>query len=222
MSRWRLALLLLLGVAYAGVSHWMMLYHAAEPWAVVALLGPLCLSALGLAANRFGRWGLAAAAVLGLAGFVLVLRGEAGNTDRLYLLQHVGINVLLGWWFGASLRVGGEGKGEGQLPVISQFAQRVHPLSDGMRRYTAQLTRVWTAYFALMAVTSVVVYLALPFSAWSVLANLLTPLLIASLFVGEHLVRYRLHPEFERTRLVDALRAFYGSSPADRGARGGR
>ena len=38
------------------------------------------------------------------------------------------------------------------------------------------------------------------------------PVLIAVLFVGEHLVRYRLHPEFERARLVDAVRAFYGAS----------
>jgi hypothetical protein len=29
MSRWRMALLLLAGVAYAGLSHWMMLFHAA-------------------------------------------------------------------------------------------------------------------------------------------------------------------------------------------------
>jgi hypothetical protein len=47
---------------------------------------------------------------------------------------------------------------------------------------------------------------------------LLTPLLVAGLFVGEHLMRYRLHPEFERTRLIDAVRAFYGA-PADPTAR---
>ena len=61
MSRWRMALLLLAGVAYAGVSHWMMLFHAAEPWAVGVLLGPLWLTALGLAGSRFGSWGLAVA-----------------------------------------------------------------------------------------------------------------------------------------------------------------
>ena len=42
--------------------------------------------------------------------------------------------------------------------------------------------------------------------------------MIGVLFVGEYLVRYRLHPEFERTRLVDAVRAFYGA-PVDRTAR---
>ena len=36
--------------------------------------------------------------------------------------------------------------------------------------------------------------------------------MVVMLFVGEHLVRYRLHPEFERTRMIDAVRAFYGAS----------
>ena len=214
MSRWRLALLLLLGAAYAGLSHWMTLFHATEPWAVVALLGPLWLAAMGFAASRFGRWGFGAAAVLGIAGFVLVFLGEAGDPDRLYVLQHVAINGLLCGWFGSTLR------GHG-LPLITQFAQRVHPLKGQMKDYTTQLTRIWTVYFALVVVSSIVVYLTLPFSAWSLLANVLSPLSVALLFVGEHLVRYRLHPEFERTRLIDAVRAFYGASSADHGA-GGR
>ncbi|MDM0031201.1 hypothetical protein QTI33_03505 [Variovorax sp. J22P271] len=207
MSRWRMALLLLAGVSYACVSHWMMLYHAAEPWAVVVLLGPLWLTALGLAGSRFGRWGLALAGLAGVAGFALVLLGEAGDPNRLYVLQHAGINALLCGWFGGTLR------GD-RLSLIGQFAQRVHPLSPAMRIYTAQVTRVWTLYFALMVVASIAVYASLSFAAWSVLANLLTPLLVAGLFVGEHLMRYRLHPEFERTRLIDAVRAFYGA-PAD-------
>jgi len=206
-----MALLLLAGASYACVSHWMMLYHAAEPWAVVVLLGPLWLTALGLAGSRFGRWGLALAGLAGVAGFALVLLGEAGDPNRLYVLQHAGINALLCGWFGSTLR-------GARLSLIGQFARRVHPLSPAMRIYTAQVTRVWTLYFASMVVASLAVYASLSFAAWSVLANLLTPLLVAGLFVGEHLMRYRLHPEFERTRMIDAVRAFYGA-PADPSAR---
>ena len=206
-----MALLLLAGATYACVSQWMMLYHAAEPWAIVVLLGPLWLTAVGLAGSRFGNWGLAAAGLGGVAFFVLVMRGEAGDTNRLYMLQHVGINALLCSWFGGTLR-------GGRLSLIGQFAQRVHPLSPAMVRYTTQVTRVWTLYFALMAVASFVVFQSFSFAAWSVLANLLTPLLVGALFLGEYLLRYRLHPEFERTRLVDAVRAFY-STPVNGTAR---
>ena len=206
-----MALLLLAGVAYVGVSQWMMLFHAAEPWAVGVLLGPLWLTGLGLAGSRFGAAGLALAGLAGAVAFGLVLLGEAGDPNRLYVLQHAGINALLCGWFGSTLR------GD-RLSLIGQFARRVHPLSPAMRIYTAQVTRVWTLYFASMVVASLAVYASLSFAAWSVLANLLTPLLVAGLFVGEHLMRYRLHPEFERTRLIDAVRAFYGA-PADPTAR---
>jgi uncharacterized membrane protein len=202
MSRWRLALLLLAGAGYAVLSHWMMLYHAGQPWAVAVLLGPLWLTALGLAASRFGWLGAVLALVAGGAAFALVLRGEMGDPNHLYVLQHVGINALLAGWFGGSLR------GD-RLSVIGQFAQRVHPLSPAHRAYAAQVTKVWTLYFVLMVVASIAIYLALPFAAWSLFGNVLTPVFVAALFVGEHLMRYRLHPEFERTRLVDAVRAFY-------------
>ncbi|WP_309899691.1 hypothetical protein [Variovorax soli] len=207
MSRWRMALLLLAGVGYAGVSHWMMLFHAAEPWAVGVLLGPLWLTALGIAGSRFGSWGLAIAALAGVLGFALVLRGDAGDPNRLYMLQHAGINALLCGWFGGTLR-------RDRLSLIGQFAARIHPLSPAMRDYTCRVTWVWTVYFALMVLASVIVYATMSFAAWSVLANLLTPLMVGILFVGEYLLRYRLHPEFERTRLIDAVRAFY-NAPAD-------
>lgn len=195
-------------MAYAGLSHWMTLFHATEPWAVVVLLGPLWLAAMGLAASWFGRWGLAAVAVLGVGGFSLVFLGEAGDPNRLYVLQHVAINAALCGWFGSTLR----GRG---LPLITQFAQRVHPLKGHMLSYTTQLTRIWTGFFALTVLASILIYLTRPFSDWSLFANVLSPVMVTLLFVGEHFVRYRLHPEFERTRLVDAVRAFYGTSSVD-------
>ena len=50
MSQWRLVLILVAGLAYAGLSHWMMLYHATAPWALAALFAPLWLAVLGLGA----------------------------------------------------------------------------------------------------------------------------------------------------------------------------
>ncbi len=210
MTRWRLVILLLGGAAYAALSHWMMLFHATRPWAVVVLLVPLWLTALGLAGARFGRWALLIVAAAGAALFWLVLHGEAGDPNRLYVFQHVAINALLCSWFGSTLR------GDG-LSLIGQFAERVHPIVEGMREYTHQVTLVWTIYFAVVVVASIAVYLLLPFSAWSLLSNVLTPVGVTALFVGEHFVRYRIHPEFERTRMIDAVRAFSGA-PVGRGA----
>ncbi|MGJ7496174.1 hypothetical protein ACSFA8_13940 [Variovorax sp. RT4R15] len=211
MTRWRLVIMLLGGAAYAGLSHWMMLFHATEPWAVAVLLVPLWLTALGLAGARFGRWALLIVAAAGAGLLWLVMRGEAGDPNRLYVLQHVGINALLCGWFGSTLR------GDG-LSLIGQFAERVHAIGPGQRRYTHQVTVAWTLYFAVVVVASIVVYLTLPFAAWSLLSNVVTPIGVTALFVGEHFMRYRLHPEFERVRMIDAVRAFSGA-PIDRSAR---
>ena len=203
-SRWRVPLAAVGAVAYAALSHWMTLRHADAPWAVVALLGPLWLTALALGAGRFGRPGAVAVALLAAGFFVWVQRGGAGDASRLYVLQHVGINLLLCGWFGSTLR-------PGRLSLVGTFAQRVHPLTPGHRAYTRQVTQVWAAYFALMAAASLAAYALLPFGAWSLLANLLSPVLVALLFVGEYLLRYRLHPEFERTTLAQTVRAFSAS-----------
>jgi len=203
MSQWRLVLILVAGLAYAGLSHWMMLYHATAPWALAALFAPLWLAVLGLGANRFGWVGALLALLAGGVLIYVISHGEAGNPNRLYVLQHVGINVVLCAWFASTLR-------PGRLSLIGEFAQRVHPLSDDMRAYSAKVTAVWVGYFALMALVSVAIYLTLSFSAWSLLANVLTPLCVVALFVGEHFMRYRLQAEFERSRLVDVVRVAMG------------
>ncbi|MDM0112400.1 hypothetical protein QTI66_09580 [Variovorax sp. J22R133] len=191
-------------MAYAVASHWMMLYHASAPWALVALFAPLWLAVLGLAASRFGMLGGAGALALGGVVIALVSRGEVGNPNHLYVLQHVGFNAFFCAWFASTLR-------PGRPSLIGAFAQRIHPMSPDMWTYTGKVTRLWAVYFALMVAASIVVYLMLPFSAWSFLANVLTPACVVALFLGEHFARYRLHPEFERTRLLDVVHAAIGT-----------
>ena len=70
------------------------------------------------------------------------------------------------------------------------------------------MTVAWTLYFVGMAVASLALFMAGDFARWSLLANILTPVLTAAFFVGEYLVRYRLHPEFERVSLLQAVQAY--------------
>ncbi len=77
-----------------------------------------------------------------------------------------------------------------------------------MNAYTRRVTAVWTGYFLGMALLSLWVYANHSWDSWSLLANLITPLAIGGLFVGEFLLRYRLHPEFERSTLMSAVRAY--------------
>ena len=190
-------------LVYAVLSHQLMLHAAEAPWAVAAIFGPLLLPCLALAWRRGNRLVLVLTVAALVALVFIVAAGGLGDVKRLYLAQHVGWHVMLGLSFAASLRGPG-------LTLVGQMARRVHGghLSPPMQAYTVHVTRLWAGYFFGMAALSVAVFLMAPWSAWSLLANLLTPLAIGLLFVGEYVVRYWLHPEFERVKFADAVRAF--------------
>ena len=59
-----------------------------------------------------------------------------------------------------------------------------------------------------MVALSLGLFAAAPWWWWSAFANLVTPVAAVALFVGEYLLRYRLHPEFERVTLGQALKAY--------------
>ena len=99
--------------------------------------------------------------------------------------------------------------GPARTPLISAFALRVHrTITPALPRYTRQVTWVWSVYFGAMVALSLALFVAAPWWWWSVFANLVTPVAAMALFVGEYLLRYRLHPEFERITLAQALQAY--------------
>jgi uncharacterized membrane protein len=197
--------------AYAIASHWLMVHAASQPWAVLVLLSPL-LAAAGALLARMGRLGAGLAVALPAAGVLAwgliepVDMTHESALNRLYVAQHVGVHGLLLALFARSLR----GLG---LSLIGQLAQRVHALTPAMVAYTRSVTLMWCAYFAGMALLSLVVYAFGSWPQWSLLANLGTPVAIAALFIGEYAARYRLHPEFERTSLAAAVQAWRRGPP---------
>ncbi|MDT7836738.1 hypothetical protein [Aquabacterium sp. OR-4] len=196
--------LLLGGLALASyglLSYALMLHAADAPWTVAALFGPLLLPPLAVA-WRQRRLLLALLGLAAAAGLVLIVAaGGLGDVRRLYLLQHVAIHLVLGAGFALTLM-------PGRTPLITAMAGRLHAMTPAKSRYTRGLTWLWLGYFAGMAVLSLAVFALGSWAAWSLLANVLTPVCIATVFGLEYLLRYRLHPEFERVRLADVVRAW--------------
>jgi uncharacterized membrane protein len=202
MFHWPLAFAALALFGYAVASHWLMVHAGQEPWAVAALLAPMLGLAAWLALRLRNAPALLACGVAAAVLATLVSRGGLGSVDRLYVLQHVALHVALGCGFAFTLR-------NGATPLISAMAARAQgPLDDGVSRYTRRLTAIWVAYFFGMAVLSVMLFVLAPWWWWSLYANVLTPLAAGTLFVGEYLLRYRLHPEFRRVSLVQTFLAY--------------
>lgn len=145
---------------------------------------------------------------LGLAGIGLALLWTwrsllLRHYDLAYLLQHAGSMLLLAWLFGRSLIGGG-------TPLVTRFAQLAHgdAVSHRILRYTRGVTWAWTAFFGLMALGSLFLFVATPLSAWVVFANAWTPALVIAMFLAEYLVRLRMIPAAERAGPIEAIRAY--------------
>lgn len=199
------------GAAYVAATHWLMTRAPASDWNAVVVVGPMLAFATIYAARRRLRVFAAAAALVAIALVVQAWRGDGFAPGTLYLAQHVGIHLLLAFVFGSTLQ-------QGREPLITALARRVHAggggLTPPMAAYSRKVTVAWTLYFLTMAFLSVGLYALAPFEAWAVFANLVTPLAMLLLFVGEFVLRYRLHPEFERATLAQAMNAY-----SHRGAR---
>ena len=198
----RVAGVALLSAAYVLGGHWLMTRAPESPWNVVGVLAPM-LAAVAIGAWRAGQHGLGGAATLAIAALCAqALLGVHLAAPLLYLAQHAGINLFLAFGFGSTLRAG-------HTALITTMARRVHrEFTPAMAIYTRKVTWAWTLYFVAMAGVSVALYAFASFATWALFANLLTPLAIGLMFGGEYLLRYRLHPEFERSSIADAIRSY--------------
>lgn len=198
----RIAAVVLIGAAYVLATHWLMTRAHASPWSVVGVLAPM-LAAISVGAWRGGqRWLGAGAALLLGALCIRALLGLQSSPQLLYMAQHVGFNLFLGFGFGSTLR-------PGHTPLITTLARRVHRhFPPAMAVYTRHCTLAWTLYFVAIAGISVALYEFAAFDTWALFANLVSPITVAVMFGAEYLLRYRLHPEFERTSIADAIRSY--------------
>ena len=103
----------------------------------------------------------------------------------LNLAQMVGMQSLLAWFFGRTLRAGRE-------PLIAQFARRFHRPEDYTPRiahYARQSTWAWTWFFVSMVIIPLVLFFTASLSTWSFFVNVLSLPLLGAMFVGEYAAR---------------------------------
>jgi uncharacterized membrane protein len=186
-------------VVGCAIGGYVLLAHAPHsPWTAALILGPMVW--MVLAGLWHARQRVAFVACL-IASVVLAWAIYNGRLtpDRLYVAQHAGVHAALAVWFASSLA---------GVPLITQAASRLQTITPTMLAYTRHVTQAWVAYFVLMVVASFALYAWASFASWSLFATILTPLSLVLMFVGEHVLRYRLHPEFERVTMQSAVRAW--------------
>lgn len=149
--------------------------------AVVLVVGAIAAAARAVFGPESGpKLGFPTLAVLTLVGLSVALR-EAGFA----LLGPAALNLGLMAGFGSTLRTG-------KTPVIERFARRQHAdLTPAEAAWCRLWTWIWTAHFALGAITVLALAAAAPLSWWALYTGGIAYLLVGTLVAVEFVLRKR-------------------------------
>jgi len=120
-----------------------------------------------------------------------------------YMVQRSGIFILLTAVFGVTLL-------PGHVPMISRIAELIHgPLSEQLALYTRRVTMAWTIFFATMTGLPLVILLFVPHHLLFLLINIISAMLVVSMFFAEYMVRCRAIPAGERSGMMEGIHAYF-------------
>jgi uncharacterized membrane protein len=199
--RARTAAAVLVSVAFAIAAHVAIVEGLSAIGALLSLV-PVTILVLAFARrNRRPANAIAALALVGLGAWLAFPSLELHFPD-LFFLEHAGGQLLLAVLFGRTLR-------HGEEPLVARFARLMHgEIPAYVARYCRRVTAAWTIFFCSLFALSFSLYVGGYLAAWSVLANILSPLLVGAMFVIEYLVRMRALPDWERVGLLGGVHAF--------------
>jgi uncharacterized membrane protein len=200
----RLALIATAGAIYLGLS-----YIAAasdHPPLLALIVGIVPLGAIAIAAAWNSRARALSLLLCAVCTAVVILNFEhlRDHAAWLYFVQHVGAMTMLGAMFGSTLW---GSHAQALCSRIASFLLRTG-LDAEYLHYTWKVTLAWTVYFSASAVLSVVLFFFGPIEAWSLFANVLTPILVGAMFVAEYLIRLRAMPDRAHFSIVETIQAY--------------
>lgn len=166
-------------------------------------LAPFAAIAVGVARRpQHHRFMLVAGAVAAVAALWLAWPLLERNFPDLLFVEHAGAYGALAFVFGRTLAHGRE-------PLCTRFARIVHgSLPPDVERYTRKVTIAWTLFFVAVCALACVLYTGGFIAAWSLLATLLSPVLIAVMFAAEYVIRQRALPAWKHTGIMTGVGAF--------------
>ena len=168
-------------IAYPVAIHATIINGYAVAALLMLLAVPVFLTSRNLTGRRF--------TALAVAATVALLAATIKNGEQLLLyLMPILINASLAIFFGRTLL-------PGETPLITRFSILLRgKLELRVVSYTRRITQLWTLFFILLALESLLLALFAPLEIWSLFTNLLNYLLAGLLFAGEYFFRvHHLH-----------------------------
>lgn len=185
-------------IAYPLAVHFAILNHQSYVAAILvtgAFIFYLALAAIKQTGVQAVLTGFAALLIAGLAFYFshFLLFG-------VYIFP-VAIYLLLFWVFARTLKRGRE-------PLITGISrlERGGLVPADLIGYTRGLTTFWSAFFILMAISSVLLGFFTPLHVWSFFSNVLSYILVAALFLLEYPFRILRFPHHQHSSPLKVMR----------------
>jgi uncharacterized membrane protein len=195
------AVLVILSIGAAVLAHFTIVDRLPPALGAALSLVPVALLVAWAARRSERRGSIVLALLAGVAALSVGWGALERNFASLFFVEHASVNAGLALMFGRTLA-------EGREALCTRLARLLHgSLPPEVVAYTRTITLAWTVFFALLTIASAALYLGGFREAWSVLATMLSPVLLGLMFVGEYLVRLRALPHWERTGILGTIRA---------------
>lgn len=192
---------------YAMLVHYVNASGQASALGAALALAPLFLIGFALLMRAESRAGGIAllATVITLAWWNWPLLKQ--HTGLIFWLQDIGLLLALLVTFARTLPAG-------RKPLCVSFAEVIHggDLPPAHTHYAKQVTVAWVVFFALMAITSTLLFFLTPLVVWSFFVNFLTLPLVALMFIVEYFVRHHVLPDIPRAHILAAVKAYRNMS----------
>ena len=125
------------------------------------------------------------------------------HTGLVFWLLDIGLMLALLMTFAQTLL-------HGRKPLCVYFAEIINggELPPEHEMYARKVTMAWVIFFAMIIITSTVLFFTMPLAIWSFFVNFLTLPLVALMFAGEFLIRRRVLSNLPTGHVLDAVRAY--------------
>ncbi len=194
-------------VTYAVLVHHVNTSGQASILGAILALAPIFLLAITFAWKAASRLiGISSLLIFCIVSW-LVWPFIRQHTGLIFWMQDISLMLVLLMTFSRTLQ-------HGRKPLCVHFAEIINggALPPEHERYAHRVTVAWVAFFAMIIITSTLLFFWAPLATWSIFVNFLTLPLVALMFIVEFMVRRRVLADLPAGRMLDAVRAYLNHS----------
>lgn len=194
-------------VTYAVLVHYVNASGQASMLGAILALAPIFLLTTTVAWQAKSRMAGTGLLLISCLAIWLAWPFVRQHTGLIFWTQDVGLMLVLLVTFGRTLQ-------EDRKPLCVHFAEMVNGgvLPAEHERYAHKVTVAWVAFFAMMIITSTLLFFLAPLATWSIFVNFFTLPLVGLMFIAEFMVRRRVLIDFPCGNILDAVRAYVNNS----------